>query len=306
MCRPGPGCLCLPLRLVAGASGAWLVFLDDEGLGERLVDQCRGAGQAVACVRTGVRFAALDGHTYEIDPRSAADYDALIEALRAADMAPRRIVHLWSVGRSATDFARAQELGFYSVLYLTQALGRRSSGALIDLTIVGKPDACGDGRRRDRAGEITGPRPEPRHPAGVPVDSRGQRGRGAGDGRRPAPLADRLHAEVLARPAGDAVAYRGSQRWVKMFEPATLGGRGENGLRERGVYLITGGLGNIGLAIADRLARSGQSARVSCWRWLVPAAGRASHRSHSGARGDSAPKSWWPAPTCRTSSRCAP
>ena len=252
-------------------TGAWLVFLDGEGLGERLVEQCRGKGQAVACVRAGGRFASLDGQTYEIDPRSPADYDALVDALHAANMAPRRIVHLWSVGRSATDFARAQELGFYSVLYLTQALGRRLTSEAIDLTVVGNrmravtaADTIAPEKSPVLGLSLVIPQEYPQIRAGnVDVELEAD-----ADVRL---LADQIHAEVLARPAGEAVAYRGSQRWVQVTEPATLNSAGTHGLRERGVYLITGGLGNIGLAIASRLARSRQARLVLVGR-SAPAA----------------------------------
>ncbi len=237
-------------------SGAWLVFVDGEGLGDRLVERCRAEGQVVACVRAGDRFAPLDGQTYEIDPRSAADYDALIDALHATAMAPRRIVHLWSVGRAATDFARAQELGFYSVLYLTQALGRRLSGETVDLTIVGNQmravtttDTIAPEKSPVLGLGLVIPQEYPQIRTGS-VDVELETG---GDLRVPA---DQIHAEALARPVGEPVAYRGSQRWVKVSEPATLGGGSTGALRERGVYLITGGLGNIGLTIASRLARS--------------------------------------------------
>ena len=60
--------------------------------------------------------------------------------------------------------------------------------------------------------------------------------------------AARLLAEIMADPRDDVVAYRGAVRWVRSFEPINTVGYDEDTLfREGGVYLITGGLGGIGL-----------------------------------------------------------
>jgi NADP-dependent 3-hydroxy acid dehydrogenase YdfG/acyl carrier protein len=54
------------------------------------------------------------------------------------------------------------------------------------------------------------------------------------------------------------VAYRNAQRWVQTYEPVTLEtpGHDRSSFREGGVYLITGGLGTIGIAISEYLARN--------------------------------------------------
>ena len=76
-------------------------------------------------------------------------------------------------------------------------------------------------------------------------------------------LVARLAAEpaVAAEPGG-VLAYRGGYRWARDFTPVRLepaGDRGERApalLRRRGVYLITGGLGGLGLLLAEHLART--------------------------------------------------
>ena len=71
-------------------------------------------------------------------------------------------------------------------------------------------------------------------------------------------VADCLARELVARQPGAVLAYRGGRRWLRGVEPLTvdhpagLGSR--RGPREGGVYLITGGLGGIGLSLAEFLA----------------------------------------------------
>jgi NAD(P)-dependent dehydrogenase (short-subunit alcohol dehydrogenase family)/acyl carrier protein len=83
-------------------------------------------------------------------------------------------------------------------------------------------------------------------------------------------LADDVVVKILSEFSGqkqtEVVAYRGRHRWERRYKPVTLrapapaaqdaGGSTAEGLRERGVYLITGGTGGIGLAFAKHLART--------------------------------------------------
>jgi acyl transferase domain-containing protein len=67
-------------------------------------------------------------------------------------------------------------------------------------------------------------------------------------------LARRLTAEAAAT-GGSVIAYRGAHRWVQAFEPYPLPA-GNAPIRAGGVYVITGGSGQIGQAIARWLART--------------------------------------------------
>ena len=66
-------------------------------------------------------------------------------------------------------------------------------------------------------------------------------------------LVGRLIAETTAEPTRPVVAYRGGSRWVQDYEAVRLEPPAPEGvrLRERGVYLITGGLGGLGLTFAE-------------------------------------------------------
>src|SRR4051812_37264189 len=81
-----------------------------------------------------------------------------------------------------------------------------------------------------------------------------------------------LFAELSGPETDPVVAYRGGHRWVQTWEPVRSGvGRGEPiELRQRGVYLITGGLGNIGLTLAELLAESVQARLVLVGRTPLP------------------------------------
>lgn len=71
-----------------------------------------------------------------------------------------------------------------------------------------------------------------------------------------------LWADLINRDAGNLViAYRGSHRWRQTFEALRLPALAQRPqqLRSHGVYLMTGGLAGIGLAIAQYLAQAVQA-----------------------------------------------
>ena len=259
----------------------WLVFVDDTGLGADLVARLRRDGHPVAAVRIGSGFASDGVDTYTLNPAAPADYDALIGALRADGRALRRIAHLWSVGQAVQDgtsidaFAAAQARGFYSVLHLAQAIGRHRLADPIEVTVVGDGlHRVGDDEEEDTLS------PEKATVAGLclvlpqefPNVRCGTLDIGplaAGDR---ASMAERLSAELAAGPTGTAVAYRGLQRWTQTYRhtPVTPGS-GSPALRTEGVYLITGGLGSVGLSIAELLVRKVRARLVLVGRSELPA-----------------------------------
>jgi acyl carrier protein len=84
-----------------------------------------------------------------------------------------------------------------------------------------------------------------------------------------------LHGEICSDDFTDRViALRGHQRWTRSFERqvfAPANGHAPSQLRQNGVYVITGGLGGIGLAVAEGLASSVGAKLVLIGRTPPPA-----------------------------------
>ncbi|MGD9250887.1 MAG: SDR family NAD(P)-dependent oxidoreductase, partial [Desulfobacterales bacterium] len=79
--------------------------------------------------------------------------------------------------------------------------------------------------------------------------------------------------ETLAFSSDLVVAYRGDYRWVETFEPVRLEKTAEMTPRliERGTYLITGGLGGMGFALAEHLAKTLRANLILTGRSYFPA-----------------------------------
>ncbi len=82
----------------------------------------------------------------------------------------------------------------------------------------------------------------------------------------------RVRDELEAADADRIVALRGPHRWVRRFEPIRVPAAADARLRTRGVYLVTGGFGGIGLTLATFLASRYQARLVLVSR--TPAAAR--------------------------------
>ncbi|MFC0861438.1 SDR family NAD(P)-dependent oxidoreductase [Sphaerimonospora cavernae] len=104
--------------------------------------------------------------------------------------------------------------------------------------------------------------------------------------------ARQLSAEIGALSSDLLVAYRGRRRWRQDVEPLELPlpRREQVPLRDKGVYLITGGLGGIGLSIAKFLAREYGATLVLSGRTALPA--RADWDDFVQAHGADHPTSW--------------
>jgi NAD(P)-dependent dehydrogenase (short-subunit alcohol dehydrogenase family)/acyl carrier protein len=93
-----------------------------------------------------------------------------------------------------------------------------------------------------------------------------------GDASRRDALVAQLADEVCGESNDPAVAYRRGRRFVRAYEPVRLeaadGARAP--LRPRGVYLITGGLGGVGLVLARYFAEAARARLILVGRSAFP------------------------------------
>ncbi len=258
----------------------WLVFSDACGLGSRLVARLEQSGQEVTSVVTGAQFTKLGEQSYAIDPRRQSDYATLFKELRTLGKTPHRIVHLWSVTPDNQPTAgiesneKFQELGFNSLIFLAQALGDQNLPERLPIGVVSNQVQAVTGEESLCPAKATLLGPCMVIPEEYPqLTCRSIDVVIPPDGSRSMErLIDQLIAELTAETADLTVAYRGTHRWVRMLEPLRLAETTQAPpcLREGGVYLITGGLGGIGLVLAEYLAQTVRAKLVLLGRSPFP------------------------------------
>jgi NAD(P)-dependent dehydrogenase (short-subunit alcohol dehydrogenase family)/acyl carrier protein len=263
----------------AATTSRWLLF-DDGELGSHVANRLFREGHDVIVVRPAVKFASAGRTIYTIDPRQRAHYEKLFNSLAEEGWLPENILHLWSVGEPEAGlselelFEHWQHRGFYSLLYIVQELLAKRVTTPVQI-ITASTDlhvVTGDERVSPAKTPLLGvcrtvPQEYP-HIACRNIDIEVRRG----DTRSNRDAATQLIAEFADQEMRPTVAYRRGQRWLQIFEPLRIEANPVLvfPLRHRGVYLITGGLGKIGLALAEELARVAQARLVLLGRSAIP------------------------------------
>jgi NAD(P)-dependent dehydrogenase (short-subunit alcohol dehydrogenase family)/acyl carrier protein len=264
-----------PLREARKVSGRWLVFDDGGSLSEGLIRRLVAQGGQVVVVRAGARFAA-DEDGYTLDPARREDYEALLAALDERRQLPDQIVHLWNVAPPDEKDPAEKALlrGFYSLLFLAQALEKRELDKLQIAVVSSNMQRVADEEvvYAEKA-PLLGPcRVISQELPNVVCRSIDAVMPKSGS-RQEAQLAEYLIAEIEIGTPDSIIAYRKYDRWVQTYEPVQLPQVKEGMhrvLRKRGVYLITGGLSEIGLTLAQHLARTAQARLVLLTRLRLP------------------------------------
>jgi non-ribosomal peptide synthase protein (TIGR01720 family) len=253
------------LQSVSSVVNNWLLFVEDCGLGARLATRLPGA---VITVKQGTAFAKLSDTEYEIDARRPEDYEALFADIQTTGPFPKKLVHMWNVSAGDESLENTLDKSFYSLLFLAQALGHHllstglSNGTPLDLIVLSNSlhKVLGDEQLIPAKATLLGPcRVIPQEYPNVTC-----RSIDVTLTSQPDKFLVQLENELKANVADPVVAYRNGKRWTRSFEPLHLDKPEEKPpiLRQKGVYLITGGLGGVGLEIAEYLARTVQARLV--------------------------------------------
>ncbi|MEU3252590.1 SDR family NAD(P)-dependent oxidoreductase [Streptomyces sp. NPDC006997] len=260
-----PGWKRLPFTPRPDASGAvWVLLGAELPLGRALAARLTAAGEQV--VRVTAPGADTDGdHT--ADPADRGQLAALLRSPAVQDAGEGRdlhLVHLWSTATAPADgplteghLDDARRLGFDSLLALAQALAdaRPAAPVTLDVLCRGVFAVTGDEPLQPENATLLGARTV------IPQETPGVTCRALDiTGAQPhETLAEAVHTALAAPVADPELALRGRHWWCRDFDRVPLhgtDGTAGTGLRDGGGYLITGGLGGIGLAMAEHIART--------------------------------------------------
>jgi len=237
------------------ASDGWIIFMDGLGLGKKIAEHLEEQGHHAVLVDPGLSYMRTEERRYRIRPDFRDDYDSLIADVRKSGILPGNVVHLWplAAGDGNELLNQALERCFFSPLFLAQAAADAGLEHVDVAFISGNMQRISDEPANCPARSVLlGPArviplelPEVACRS-IDVDLR--------DDTMVKSAASILE-EMRATNENAAVAYRGGERFVESLEPFTLVGLPEvTRLMQGGVYLITGGTGGIGLAVAEHLA----------------------------------------------------
>ena len=259
---------------IAKQKSCWLLFINDCSLSLQMVKQLEQQNQDVIAVKVGKQFVKLSNNTYILNPRQRDDYSALLQELRNLGKIPKTVVHLWSVTLDEQTPLETQYLGFYSLLFLAQALGEHNFTDPLQIGVVSNnmQQVTGMETLDPEKATLLGPckvipQEYPQitcHSIDIIIPE--------SKTWHEEKLVEDILSELILEPANSVTAYRGNRRWVQTFEPMQLLASipDKPRLRHQGVYLITGGLGGVGGVLAEYLAQTVQAKLILIGRSSFP------------------------------------
>lgn len=247
----------------------WLILADAGGIGGALADALTRRGAEALLVAPGDAFAAIDAARWQINAAQPDDYRRLLDAARAGQQPLRGIVHLWGLDLPFSDALSADELAecsaqaCESALLLTQALLTTAGGQAQPALWVATSGAH-DSRLTQSPLWGVGRVIAVEHPElwGGLIDLDAQ--------RSPAANADALLTEILNPDGEDQLVWRAGVRHAARLARAEAPQRRSLALRRDKAYLITGGLGGLGLQVARWLAERGAGRLILTSRRGLP------------------------------------
>jgi acyl transferase domain-containing protein/acyl carrier protein len=241
--------------------GTWLILADHGGVGEALAALLEEHSQRSLLVRTSDHYHQVDDRTWQVDPANPSDYDRFWAENRLASALPLQgVVHLWGseVGPendwTMESLDKAQSLGCGSLLFLVQRLARLPAPPRLWMITrnaipasdppsplnIGQAPLWGMGR----VVALEHPQMWKRM---IDLDASSQ----------PSDDARAIWDEIQSPDGEDQIALRDGVRLAARLRPGRSAAAKSASVQADASYLITGGLGGLGLHVARWLVARG-------------------------------------------------
>lgn len=255
-------------------AGSWLIFTDRQGVGQALAQQLEQRGDRCRFVWPGQQYLAL-AEGWQVDPTQPEDFRRLVNEALIAQPSCHGVIHLWSLDAvSAAQLTLSalegeQQLNCGSVLHLVQALAQTEAIKSLPLWLA-----------------TSGAQPLGSETEAVAIDQTPLWGLGRvialeypelwgglidlDPAIGPAENAKNLAAELSQTDGEDQITWRAGQRYIaRLVRTPNLKPQPVS-YHADGAYLITGGLGGLGLKVAYWLAEQGARYLVLIGRRGLP------------------------------------
>lgn len=251
-------------RKPTAADPLWLV-LDETGMHRSALRSALDASATVLRLQPAATFAQLAADLIALDAADTAQLDRLVAAVPMAG----RTVHVVDFGYSAAgaDAHAAVSRRALPLARLLHALARAGADVrAVAVTASGHAVLGDESIDPASAGAWAAARVATHEHHSVRAAQLD-----VAECTTPAALATHVVDEFAAGLPDIVVAWRRGRRYVRDFLPVDAAGPGTPRLQPRMRWLITGGLGGIGLVLARHLAESYQARLVLVGRGALPA-----------------------------------
>lgn len=259
--------------------GVILILMDRCGFSEAFSVHLKQRYINTVVATTYEEYRQADQHRYLFNPADPAHYDRLIGDLAKKGETPEMIVNMLGIDTdthevSAQDGLYFGERLFFSMMYLAQAAGRNAMNTPIQLKVLANRSQkilSGETISPEKALHLGACRVIPREYPNIRCCSIDCVLPETG-GIQEQELYDLLADEICFMPCEGLIAYRGMERWKQEYERFSPNEKNRRTvkLKNNGVYIITGGLGGIGLETAGYIANKTHTAIILLGRSWFP------------------------------------
>jgi amino acid adenylation domain-containing protein len=249
-----------PSILTDNLSGKrYLIFMDRAGMGEDLADALMSNGATCTRIYRGAVFEKRPAGEYVIDPCKQEHFDQIFASLADERVEVYGVIHLWPLDNlsakiNSIDALRdAQRNGVYSLLFAARSFAKVADPQQpVYLYVVTcrmqpvdqrDPVAWENGGIRGFVRTVSQEMPWVRCLSLDLEDTLASKG------------VENILSELQGNHTEIEVAFRGGKRLVQRLSKVEMLGQGgrSDPIQEKGLYLITGGLGGIGVELARYL-----------------------------------------------------
>jgi acyl-CoA synthetase (AMP-forming)/AMP-acid ligase II/thioesterase domain-containing protein/acyl carrier protein len=259
--------------------GYSLIFVDKLGLGEAIHQELLRDQQKFIIIESGEIFKKVSGTHYIINPNNVKDYKELIHNIKLENIVISKILHLWTYNDlddknsySSKELNLDLERGIYSLFFLIQSLDKTLPKSLvineIDLLVISshsqaveEEDSLAPGKAtilgliKALSNELTW---LDCHHIDLPSSF------------------DRNTVQNILKESSaksdQEICYRGEQRFIPYLEKIDFAEEEKSKvpLKMGGFYLVTGGLGGVGVEVTQYLLEQYQAKILLLGRTPLP------------------------------------
>lgn len=259
----------------SGKPERWLIFADHVGTAAAFAELLQSIGEDVSLAFSGSSFRIEAANGFSLSWTDPNDIERLLDHVFKTDDKTCRIVYLWGLN-SADSLEHSYARNCHALLYLVQSLAKRNCEKPPRIWIVTRGAQAVDSASRDSlalqqaplwgmgrvialehpdlfGGLVDLPAIEQQHGSSLEV-------------------AQRLYQEFLTQDGEDQIALRDDGRYVFRLVRSQSGAvkRQELVIHPDATYLVTGGLGGLGLQLAKWLVDQGARHLVLTSRTGLP------------------------------------
>ena len=266
-------------------SGQWIVFANNSVCCKSIIEYLEKHDAEVICITPAKDYARLSESHYTLNPANKNDFDSFFTENNVRLEATHRVIHCWGLsgsqdGNNSVSTALLEN-EYYSLLYMVQAMQTVRSDLSVHIDVLTQYSQSVNGQEtvipeksmsaallKVLSQEVPGLRynicdiideeigSQIKHSADMPE------------------MLQSILSTCLSQKTNQIDAYRYNRRWLQSYDNVDLSAVESDQLplrlRMQGVYLITGGLGGVGLSIAHYLADKVQAKLILTARTQLP------------------------------------